>query len=323
MLREKNIKVYLHIGLYKCASTSIQNNLINKINNRNIYTFTPSKNNFYNFAFEKYSNNYDQIFEYRNHILSIQKKIIELFNNIKGERKLIISEEGFFGHQSNCFNDVEKRFKIMEDCFDKPNYIIAFRNQSSILKSSYFQSLRKGNQGSFVNYVNKKIDNFDTQKENTFFESTNYKCYDFNKIFKNYIDIKSRTLFLNIDQKNSQYIYKKIFNFLDLDQDMISDKVLNKSVKQNLYLNFFNKYLIFKILKSIFFNLDNFFIKNKNKHPIENIFITNLIKIYKSIFKLFKIESFRLYEQQINDKVFEIDNYFINKNKIFFDQIND
>ena len=30
MLREK-IKVYLHIGLYKCASTSIQNNLINKI----------------------------------------------------------------------------------------------------------------------------------------------------------------------------------------------------------------------------------------------------------------------------------------------------
>ena len=31
MLREKKIKVYLHIGLYKCASTSIQNNLINKI----------------------------------------------------------------------------------------------------------------------------------------------------------------------------------------------------------------------------------------------------------------------------------------------------
>ena len=157
MLREKKIKVYLHIGLYKCASTSIQNNLINKIKNKNIYTFTPSKNNFYDFAFEKYSNEYDQIFEYKNHILSIQKKIIELFNNITGERKLIISEESFFGHQSNCFKDVETRFKIMEDCFDKPNYIIAFRNQSSILKSSYFQSLRKGNKGSFVNYVNKKL----------------------------------------------------------------------------------------------------------------------------------------------------------------------
>ena len=146
----------------------------------------------------------------------------------------------------------------MEDCFDKPNYIIAFRNQSSLLKSSYLQSLRKGNQDSFVNYVNKKIDDFNSQKKNTFFENTNYKCYDFNKIFKNYIDIKSRTLFLNIDQKNSQHIYKKIVNFLDLDQDIVSDKILNKSEKQNLYLNFFNKYFIFKILKLIFFNLDNF-----------------------------------------------------------------
>ena len=84
------------------------------------------------------------------------------------KKKLIISEESFFGHQSNCFSDVEKRFKIMEDCFDKPNYIIAFRNQSSLLKSSYLQSLRKGNQDSFVNYVNKKIDDFNSQKEYIF-----------------------------------------------------------------------------------------------------------------------------------------------------------
>ena len=123
-------------------------------------------------------------------------------------------------------------------------------------------------------------------------------------------------------KKNSQQIYKKIFDFLDINQDIASYKILNKSVKQNLYLNFFNKYLIFKIIKLIFFNLDNFFIKNKNRHAIENIFITNLIIIYKSIFKLFKIESFKLHEQQINDKVFEIDNYFKSKNKIFFDQIN-
>ena len=60
-------------------------------------------------------------------------------------------------------------------------------------------------------------------KKNTFFENTNFKCYDFNKIFKNYIDIKSRTLFLNIDQKiHSTYI--KIVNFLDLDQDIVSVK---------------------------------------------------------------------------------------------------
>ena len=322
MLREKKIKVYLHIGLYKCASTSIQNNLINKIKNKNIFTFTPSKKNFCDFILGKKVNKYDQIFLYKNNIISIQKKIIELFKDISGEKKLIISEESFFGHQSNCFSDVEKRFKIMEDCFDKPNYIIAFRNQSSILKSSYFQSLRKGNKGSFVNYINKNIDHFDLKKKNSFLESTNYKCYDFNRIFKNYINIKSRTLFLNIDQKNSQQIYKKIFDFLDINQDIASYKILNKSVKQNLYLNFFNKYLIFKIIKLIFFNLDNFFIKNKNRHAIENIFITNLIIIYKSIFKLFKIESFKLHEQQINDKVFEIDNYFKSKNKIFFDQIN-
>ena len=52
----------------------------------------------------------------------------------------------------------------MEDCFVSLNYIIAFRNQSSILKSSYFQSLRKGNKGSFVNYINKNIDHFDLKK---------------------------------------------------------------------------------------------------------------------------------------------------------------
>ena len=107
----------------------------------------------------------------------------------------------------------KKRFKIMEDCFDKPNYIIAFRNQSSILKSSYFQSLRKGNKGSFVNYINKNIDHFDLKKKNSFLESTNYKCYDFNRIFKNYINIKSRTLFLNIDQKIRSKFIKKFLTF--------------------------------------------------------------------------------------------------------------
>ena len=96
MLREKKIKVYLHIGLYKCASTSIQNNLINKIKNKNIFTFTPSKKNFCDFILGKKVNKYDQIFLYKNNIISIQKKIIELFKDISGEKKTNYFRRKFF-----------------------------------------------------------------------------------------------------------------------------------------------------------------------------------------------------------------------------------
>ena len=100
----------------------------------------------------------------------------------------------------NGFKDKELRFKILEEIFEKPKYIIFFREPSEIIYSHYFQGLR----GlylfeDFIEYSTKDLQFLHNELPQRFAQGTNYKLFDYNELLKDYIKIKDRVSFINFD----------------------------------------------------------------------------------------------------------------------------
>ena len=111
----------IHIGLYKTGSTYLQKNFFENINDENYFISTKWKN-------EKIVQNLIDL---------IKKKIdLETFNRELDkihESNIIISYEGLFGSFFDGFKDKNDRFDLMEKIFNKPKYIIGYRNQPDLL----------------------------------------------------------------------------------------------------------------------------------------------------------------------------------------------
>ena len=159
-------KIILHIGLYKTGSTFVQNHL-KTINNTNIKVFITEDQ--LSGSIIKYLKEPKKIFK---------EKILDTVKNIT-ENKIIISNEGFFGHPSNGFKDVAMRFKLLEDLFQNPSYIIFFREPSSIIYSGFFQGLQKNNHLKLENYYNGDLSKLNNQVR-SFKQCTNFKVFDYN-----------------------------------------------------------------------------------------------------------------------------------------------
>ena len=125
---------------------------------------------------------------------------------------MIISHESLLGYHFYNFDDLKTNFNAMEKLFNKPNYLILFREQYEFLYSLWLHRVRKGIKKSFGEFVsNKKIENYNIKKSKNFL--TNYKVYDFNTIFEPYLQIlRKRAYFLNVKKISNEKYFNEIIS---------------------------------------------------------------------------------------------------------------
>ena len=187
-----NKKIILHIGLYKTGSSFIQKFL--ELNKNKSYVLFTRKDKLL-FYLKQYLENPS---------ISYKEKILKLISNYK--ENILISSETIFGHQSNGFRDTSKRFKLLEDLFSKPNYIIFFRKPSSIIYSGFFQGLKKNHSLKLSDYYNVNINKLKSLKmPKNFTFGTNFKLFDYNILLNDYLKIQDRVLFVEFEK----FFYEK------------------------------------------------------------------------------------------------------------------
>ena len=298
--------ILLHIGLYRTGSTFLEENL-RFVKSQKVKIFLPRDELM------------DDLYEYL-HTSSeiIKKKIIQTISKLE-QKKIIISSEGIFGHQSNGFVDVAKRFNLLENLFNKPKYIIFFREPSSIVYSLFFEGYKKKYHLQFIEYSTREISSLAKTwpLDNTL--GTNFKIFDYNKIFTDYLKISNRVLFVEFENFFSQneLEIKEFEKFLDFDLILNFKKKINISLKNLIYLDFYNKFIIFRIIKMILLTLCKIFTK-ENGH-------TKSIILHKYIALINKIIPKKIYENfdHINKlHVEKIKNYHSKNYQEFKNKIN-
>ncbi len=250
------MNIYLHIGLYKTGTTYFQKILLKELTNHfDIITLYDDggKKIKKNKKFQvQYNSNRELIINLILYINNPNDKIKEKINKLiqKYKKPIIISSETFFGHPSNGFFDRKKYFLNFEKIFNKPKYIIFFREPSEILLSSYNQALKKNiYTGSFKEYVNKNIDLLSNTKIKNFTQGTNYKIYNYNNLFKDYLNINDRVIFIDYNKffYGNNLDFNKFTKFININfyKRNFTNKI-NASNKNLIYFNYFNKFFLFK-----------------------------------------------------------------------------
>jgi hypothetical protein len=301
-----NKNIILHIGLFKTGSTFIQSHLRSvKLNDYNI--FLPGS----------------EIVELLNEYLSnpntkIKQKILNITQN-KNSKKILISSEAIFGHQLNYFKEISIRFQLLEELFNQPGYIIFFREPSSIIYSGFLHGLQKSYSLKFENYINEnKNDLFNRNFYNYFTKGLDYKIYNYNNIFKDYLNIQNRVLFVEYEkffkEKNGDVFNK----FTGLNIPFNFQKKVNQSLKNLIYCDFYSKFFFFKYIKIIWLQLNKLFFRYNKKRDVSlrlNILISFLIKITP-----------KKYIKKIDEKhiklLDEIKNYHLKDYREFKNKIN-
>ena len=262
--------VILHIGLYKTGSTFIQSHLRSvKLDDYKI--FLP------------HSEIVELLKKYlKNPNTKIKQKILNIIQN-ENSKKILISYEGIFGHQFNHFKDCSIRFQLSEELFNQPRYIIFFREPSSIIYSGFFQGLQKSYSLKFENYINEnKNDLFNKNFYNNFTKGLDYKIYNYNNIFKDYLNIQNRVLFVEYEkffkEKNADVFNK----FTGLNIPFNFEKKENQSLKNLIYYEFYSKFFLFKYIKIIWLQINKIFFRYKKARDVSLrliVLINFLIKI--------------------------------------------
>ena len=262
--------VILHIGLYKTGSTFIQSHLRSvKLDDYNIFLHDSEIVE----LLDKYLKNPNT---------KIKQKILNITQN-ENSKKILILSEGIFGHQFYHFKDCSIRFQLLEELFNQPRYIIFFREPSSIIYSGYFQGLQKSYSLKFENYINEnKNDLFNRNFYNYFTKGLDYKIYNYNNIFKDYLNIQNRVLFVEYEkffkEKNGDFLNK----FTGLNIPFNFEKKVNQPLKNLIYCEFFLKFFFFKYIKIIWLQLNKLFFKYKKARDVSLrliVLINFLIKI--------------------------------------------
>jgi len=281
-MQDNNSKIFLHIGLPKTGSSFLQHHLY--LINNNDYKI-----------FSYYSKIVKLILEYFNvQSLEIKEEILTIIKNEKS-KKILITSEGILDHQNNHFKDNSRRYQLLEELFDKPNYIIFFREPSAIINSHFFQGLAKSNSLIFENYINEnKQDLINKNHYSNFVQGLDYRVYNYNDILKDYLKIKSRVLFIDYDNFFKEKNGDIINNFIGLDIKFDWSYKINVSMKNLIYLEFYNKFLIYKLIKKIYIKINQFFY-NYNDHRDYSSRINTLINF------LIKLNP-KKYLKKIDDK---------------------
>ena len=323
--------IYIYGGLYKTASEFLSEKYFEELDKIKftIYSSYKKKNNFIYKNFLKIINGELS--------LNLGKKIMrEYFNDILTPN-ILISSTGFFAHRYTAHHDVEKRFLIMEDIFDKPKYIIIIRNQLTSIYSQWHAGLKKRVKVSFKDYTDADINFLKSQKLPSCKELTNYRCFDYNQILKPYINLlnedSKRVNFLIYEElkKNPSTFLNKINIFLTGESlkkeiDYTYKNKTNPLEETNLkcFLYFKNFHILILNLIYIFFKLFRFFGFNLNiKPPYKNYKFErtlNLFSLYylnfveRYIFKFFYLKKNKSYHKSKVERLEDIKLFYKDKN---------
>ena len=150
------------------------------------------------------------------------------------------------------------------------------------------------------------------------FFQTNYKVFNYNNIFKNYLNIQNRVLFIEYEkffkEKNSNVFNK----FTGLNVLFNFEKKVNQSSKNLIYYQFYSKFFLFKYIKIIWLQLNKLFFRYKKARDVSSrlvVLISILIKITP-----------KKYIKEIDDKhkklLDEIKNYHLKDYREFKNKIN-
>ena len=298
--------ITLHIGLYKTGSSFIQSHYRSvKLDDYKIFLHG--------------SEIIKLLGEYlSNTNTKIKTKILNIIQN-ENSKKILISSEEIFGHQFYNFKDCSKRFQLLEELFNNPNYIIFFREPSSIIYSGFFQGLQKSHSLKFENYINENInDLFNRNFYNYFVRGLDYKIYNYNNLFKDYLNIQNRVLFVEYEkffkEKNADILNK----FTGLNVQFNFDKKVNRRLKNLIYFEFYSKFSLFKYIRTIWIQLNKLFFKYKKARDVS-------LRLVVLINFLIKITP-KKYIVEIDDKhkrlLEEIKNYHSKDYREFKDKIN-
>ena len=192
-------KITLHIGLYKTATTFLQCRILNAIGVNHIMPHSDEMHQLYD-VFENV--------RYRRLTLLQGRECVKTVLNPVLDSSLVVSNEHLFGHDKNLFSDVEWRFQILEELFDKPNYIITIRRQDAICVSSWYQGVKQKNLtltfDQFANtYRLNNEKNLMNSDQNFLFE-TDFRCYNYLKLLAPYLEHTERVTILPIEMLDSE-----------------------------------------------------------------------------------------------------------------------
>lgn len=326
-----NKNIYIYGGLYKTASEFLSEKYFEELN----------KNSFTIYSSYKKSNN----FIYSNFLkiingeigLDMGKKIISEYLSNVLTPNILISSTGFYAHRYTAHHDVEKRFSIMEEIFNKPKYLVIIRNQKTSIYSQWHAGLKKRVKIPFKEYTDANTNFLKSQKLSDCKELTNYKCFDYNEVIKPYIDLSNEE-----PQRVNILIYEELIRtplvFLNKINTFLTGENLKKEIdhtyknKTNLleetnlkcFLYFKNFhiltlniiYIFFKLFKFVGFKLD---IKPPYKNykfertlNLFSLFYLNIVEKY--IFKIFFLKKNKNYYESKKKRLEEIKLFYKDKN---------
>ena len=280
----------IHIGLGKCGSTFLQEEIFPKISKKLNIQYIKLYNN----RFLKINN--DRI---KFHALENLEKCEKIL-----PEKFIISHESLFSYRWE-FSRINKSFDILKKNFsNKTKILIVIRNPYQLLNSIYCQSIQDMKIIRPENFFYYKP--FDEKIRN----GNRFNLYNFNydkliSLYRSYFDDVIVVKFENLGDFN---FLKKIF---ELDNDYI--KYLSKLRKKKFNKSMSKFSINFILFLNNYLNLEKYddFIRNYFKTPDKLI-----NKIQNKILSEFLIRN--LFQSRI-DKILPYRKYLINKKLIPID----
>ena len=221
------------------------------------------------------------------------------------------------GHQFFGFN-ASKRFKLLERLFNKPKYIIFFREPSSIIYSGYFQGLKKLHNLKFKNYIYKNHNDLKSRNfRNLWSRGLDYKIFNYNKILRDFLKIQNRVLFIEHETFFKDKKINKLKKFTKINFKFNWNLRINISPKKLKYLEIYNKSLIFIITKFIWLKINRNFFRKRKAVEISN----QTLDLINFFIKFTPIEKLKKLEDKHNNllkqiKKYHSKNYSIFKNKL-------
>jgi len=315
---------HIHIGMHKCGSTYLQEVFFKKFKKDFFVITNPLRTKKINFII-------DDVIKKKITLIVAKKK---LKNFVKNKKKIILSNESMISYHFDNFKYTAERFKIMEKLFNKPRYLIVYRNQCDFLYSLWLHRIRKGLKKDFREFINCKRINYNKEVKSHKY-LTNYRIYDYNKIFYVYYKYcKKRTTFLDLQNFNNQKIFKnKIQKFLLTRKVYNNANNTNKiNISRKYELIYFFCFMHFKLLNSIILNIIkqiyqillffNLIKISKYKHQHFNLISNRYFEIIEAIyFKNLKNNKINSFLNKIKKEKIKITKFYKKKNIVFYKKI--
>lgn len=275
----------LHIGLGKCGSTFLQNEIFPLLAKKLKIEYNP----FYFRNILKKKNSFHPL----ENIKHLEKNLPKNF---------ILSSEDLFSKKWEFFA-IKKSFNYIKNNFSKNTTIlIVIRNPYDLLNSIYCQSIQQMNIVKPENffYINKNEKKF--RKKNKY----NLYKFNYNQLIKLYKSYFKKVIVVKHENLKDLEFLKKIFNrSLRFQYNFKTNKDYNKSIS-NFGINTI-------LLLNSFMNLE------KNQKYLKSLLRTNNNFIYKVTNKIICLFLIRNFFQKFFDKIFIYKKYKIKVNYIPID----